>query len=115
MFRNMAFVDDLSKTIDDIVKGRWEIAEGRVVPETENIGLGNKGVRLDATMLYSDLADSTEMAMHSQEIAAEVYKAFLACCTKVIILRGGSIRSFDGDRVMGVFVGDSKNTSAVWT
>lgn len=111
----MTIVEEISQIIDDIVKGRWEITEGRVVPETEDIGLGNKGIRLETTMLYADLADSTEMAMYNQEIAAEVYKAFLACCSKIIRLREGSIRSFDGDRVMGVFIGDRKNTDAVKT
>ena len=109
----MALLDDLVKTIDDITRSRWEITNGRGVPRTEDIGLGNRGVRLDATMLYADLADSTELASRSRTEAAEVYKAFLICGTKIILHRGGHIRSFDGDRVMGVFIGNSKNTSAV--
>ena len=109
----MALIDDLTKIIDDIARSQWEITDGRVVPESENIGLGNKGVRLDSTMLYADLADSTELASHSQIMAAEIYKAFLICGTKILLHRGGYIRSFDGDRVMGVFIGNSKNTSAV--
>jgi class 3 adenylate cyclase len=32
--------------------------------------------------------------------------------SKVIIDNGGAIRSFDGDRVMGIFVGNSKRTTA---
>jgi adenylate cyclase len=109
----MPLVEEITQIIDDIIRGRWEITEGRVIPETDDIGLGNKGVKLNATMLYADLADSTEMAISNQEITAEVYKAFLACCSKIILLRDGSIRSFDGDRVMGVFIGDYKNTNAV--
>ena len=83
------------------------------MPESEDIGLGNKGIELDATMLYADLADSTELAMYNRQMTAEIYKAFLACCTKLIIHREGKVRSFDGDRVMGVFIGESKNTNAV--
>ena len=109
----MALSDELTKAVADIAIAKWTEVDGRVVPESEDIGLGNKGVRLQVTMLYADLADSTEIAMHSQTIAAEVYKAFLASCTKIILLRGGEVRSFDGDRVMGVFIGDFKNTSAV--
>lgn len=110
----MAIVDELTEIVGEIARSSWgDIPDGRVIPESEDIGLGNKGVRLDATMLYADLADSTELAIHSQTIAAEVYKAFLACCTKLIILRNGEVRSFDGDRVMGVFIGDTKNTNAV--
>ena len=109
----MALIDDLTENIDRIARSRWEITDGKVVPETEGIGLGNKGVRLDATMLYADLADSTELASYSRTIAAEVYRAFLICGTKIILHRSGYIRSFDGDRVMGVFISNSKNTSAV--
>jgi adenylate cyclase len=109
----MAILDDLTTIVDDIAKNRWETTDGRVVPGTDDIGLGNKGTFLDATMLYADLEDSTELVSHSHVIAAEVYKAFLACCSKLILHRGGSIRSFDGDRVMGIFGGTPKNTPAV--
>ena len=107
----MAIVDDLTTLIDDITKHPWEITDGRVVPE-DDVGLGNKGVKLEATFLYADLAESTGIAMYSRTIAAEVCKAFLACSTRIVRHRNGYIRSFDGDRVMGVFIGDSKNTSA---
>lgn len=109
----MAILEDLTEAIDNIAKSSWEVVDGRVVPETQDIGLGNKGTKLDATFLYADLADSTELASSSQTLAAEVYKAFLFCGTKLILNQGGSIRSFDGDRVMGVFVGEKKNTRAV--
>ena len=108
----MAIVDDLTTTINDIANGQWDTTNGQVVPESSNVGLGNKGVKLEATVLYSDLANSTALAMHSRAIAAEVYKAFLACCSKIIRHRDGHIRSFDGDRVMGIFIGGSKNTNA---
>ena len=39
-------------------------------------------------------------------------KSFLATTTRVIKYCGGTIVSFDGDRVLGVFVGDYKNSSA---
>ncbi len=109
----MALLDELKEAISKIAISEWDITDGRVVPETGDIGLGNKAVRLEATMFYADLADSTELAAHDQAIAAEVYKAFLLCGTKLIIQNGGYVRSFDGDRVMGVFVGKTKNTPAV--
>lgn len=111
----MAILDDIKAAIEKIAREKWETTDGRVVPETEDIGLGNVGVNLEVTMLYADLADSTEIAAHSKSIAAEVYKAFLLCGTKLILHNGGQVRSFDGDRVMGVFIGNAKNTSAVKT
>jgi class 3 adenylate cyclase len=50
---------------------------------------------------------------YTPEFAAEVYKTYLHCAVKIIRDNGGSIVSFDGDRVMAVFYGNSKNTSAV--
>jgi class 3 adenylate cyclase len=109
------FSDQLETQVDKIVRDKWSIVDGRVVPESEGLTLGNDGVRLKATMLYADLADSTEMAMANRNVTAEVYKAFLLCCSRIIRLREGEIRSFDGDRVMGVFLGDHKNTDAAKT
>lgn len=49
---------------------------------------------------------------HKDWFAAEVYKSYLYCAAKIIRARGGIITAYDGDRVMGVFIGDSKNTDA---
>ena len=103
---------ELATAVNSIIKAGWELRDGHVIPETDDITLGNSGVTLDATVLYADLADSTELAIFDREIAAEVYKAYLIGTTRLIKAAGGEIRSFDGDRVMGVFIGDFKNTSA---
>jgi class 3 adenylate cyclase len=87
-----------------------------VVPSDDSIGLGNDAVKLDATVLYADLADSTAMVDgYKADFAAEVYKAFLHCAAKIIRSNGGSITAYDGDRVMAVYIGDSKNSSAAKT
>lgn len=108
----MSVLDNLKKETADIVTELWRTRDGQVVPEAADVALGNDGVFLDATFLYADLADSTELAVHNQYIAAEVCKAYLRGTTRIIRSLGGEIRSFDGDRVMGVFLGDSKNTNA---
>ena len=104
--------DELAASVDSILRDAWDVKSAQVIPETQDLGLGNEGRTLDATVLYADLADSTELAIYDQQIAAEVYKAYLLGTTKIIKAQGGEIRSFDGDRVMGVFMGKSKNTSA---
>ena len=63
-------------------------------------------------MLYADLVDSTALAMWDSQVTARICKAFLGGVTRLIRGQGGDVRSFDGDRVMGVFLGDRKNTSA---
>lgn len=108
----MALKGDLLNETERIFRGRWARRDGAVVPETSDVGLGNEGVDLEATFLYADLADSTELAYYSQPIAAEVVKAYLMGATRIIRSLGGEIRSFDGDRVMGIFFEGGKNTAA---
>lgn len=108
----MALLDDLENETDEIVRGAWKRRDGEVVPETEDLALGNEAVNLEATFVYADLHDSTQLATSNQQIAAEVFKAYLMGTTRIIRSLGGEIRSFDGDRVMGVFVDGPKNSDA---
>jgi len=64
-------------------------------------------------MLYADLASSSRIAKQlDRRVAAKILKSFLATTSRLVKARDGSIVSFDGDRILGVFVGDSKNTNA---
>jgi adenylate cyclase len=109
----MAVADDVAADVDSILAQTWEIRDGEVVPTTSDVALAGGGVRLDATMLYSDLADSTELAMNfDKRTAARLFKCFMAASSRIVRAEGGEIRSFDGDRVMAVFIGNSKNSSA---
>lgn len=109
----MGIFEDIQSDISTTLNQAWNIRDGQIVPETTDVLLEGGGVRLNATMLYADLADSTELAMWDRRVAARICKAFLAASSRLIRNSGGSVRSFDGDRAMGVFVGDNKNTSAV--
>ena len=86
------------------------------MPESEEVKLGNDAVKLKATVLYADLADSTALVDgYKKPFAAEIYKAFLHCAAKIIRDEGGTITAYDGDPIMAVYIGNSKNTSAVRT
>ena len=106
--------DELTNEIDAIFHTQWTRRDGQVVPEPEDLKLGNDAIVLDdAVVLYADLADSTELVdQHKPHFAAEVYKAYLHCAAKIIRAEGGTITAYDGDRVMGIFIGNTKNTSA---
>lgn len=110
----MPLKDDLNADVRNIFSTRWSTRDGSVVPEPTDVQLGNDGVNLDATVLYADMDASTNLVdRHEAQFAAEVYKAYLHCAAKVIKAEAGQITAYDGDRIMGVFVGDQKNTSAV--
>ena len=107
---------DLRSEVSKILKSRWTRRDGLVVPEAPSIGLGNDAVDLDGVVLYADLAESTAMVdSYTAEFAAEVYKAFLHCAAKIVRSEGGEITAYDGDRIMAVYLGNSKNSSAART
>lgn len=112
----MALLEEIQEEVKEIFKTKWERRDGNVVPEPDDVQLWNDAVCFDGTVLYADLADSTALVKGFKDsFAAEVYKAYLvsACC--LIRLNDGVITAFDGDRVMAVFIGDLKNSSAAKT
>lgn len=103
----------MEQEVKMIFRERWTTRDGQKVPEPEDVQLGNDAVKLDGTVLYADLDGSTNMVnSETPEFAAEVYKAYLHCAAKIIRDEGGTITAYDGDRIMAVFIGDSKNSSA---
>jgi class 3 adenylate cyclase len=109
----MALKDDLDTDVKRIFRDAWTTREGTVVPESSDLKLGNEAVKLDAAVLYSDLAASTRLVEKSSvTFAAEVYKTYLHCAARIIISQNGVITAYDGDRIMGVFIGKSKCTDA---
>ena len=111
----MALADDLKTEAHKIFSTQWTSRDGQVAPEPEAVGLGNDSVGFDrATVLYADLTGSTRLVDgESWQFSAEIYKTYLYCAAKLIREEGGKITSYDGDRIMGVFIGKSQTTSAV--
>ena len=109
----MALKEELARTVAAIFAQQWTDRDGRIVPLPEQIKLGNDAVLLDGTVLYADMADSTQLVdTKTARFAAEVYKAYLACAARILKDEGGAITAYDGDRIMAVFLGDLKNTTA---
>lgn len=109
----MKTADEIIDEVKKILRTKWETRKGIKVPEPEDIRLGNDAVTLDGTVLYADMADSTGLVNGYKDwFAAEVYKSYLVAACYVIRNNSGVITAFDGDRVMAVYVGDSKNSMA---
>ena len=112
----MSLGKELTDEVEKIFAEKWSTREGKKVPESEDLALGNDAVKLDGTVLYADLDDSTSLVdCHKPAFAAEIYKAYLNCAAKIIRSEGGVITSYDGDRIMAVYIGGSKNTSAAYS
>lgn len=107
---------DISDGVRRALTSQLIVRNGRKVPEKSDLTFLNGGgaVRLDATYAYADLADSSGLAQRvRQEVAANIIRAYVHPAAKTFRSFGGEIRSFDGDRVMAIFVGDQKNGFAV--
>lgn len=113
----MSIKQTMESNVTSMMVGSWNIRDGRDVPDTEAIGLGtNVGVKLQATYLYADLAKSSDLGQLLDPVdAAKIIKSFLFCASALIKDHGGHIKSFDGDRVMGIYHGPDKETRAART
>ena len=106
--------DEVKKKVDEVLKTAWSKRDGRVVPKSEDIALSGGAVNLSATYLYADLADSSGAAHKlKKEVTGKIIRCYLDSSTRIIRHYGGAIRSFDGDRVMGIFVGDDSATNGL--
>jgi len=112
----MGLKDDLVAEVKATFANKWDVQEAQNVPAAEDLRLNaNHAKDLNtATVLYADLDGSTNMVdNYKWEFSAEIYKTFLRCASHIIRSEGGVITAYDGDRVMAVFTGGAKNTSAV--
>ena len=107
--------DEIRTYVNSTFRSGWTYEDwDRVPTEDDKLGLGNHGVRINAAVLYADLTDSTGLVKNEgQDFAAEVYKAYVYAAAKVIRANEGSVTAYDGDRVMGVFIGDQMRNNAV--
>jgi len=109
----MALGDDLKRIVRNTLDSKWNVRDGRGVPSTESVALVGGGVKLEATFLFADMAESSLLSADlDRRVAAKIVKSFLACTSKIVTANNGVITSFDGDRIMGVFYGNAKNSDA---
>src|SRR5438128_1808394 len=95
----MTLKADLESEVKKIFTSSWKERDGRVVPGPKDLSLENDAVKLQATVLYADMADSTDLVEHHRRpFAAEIYRAYLRCTARIIKNRQGSITAYDGDR-----------------
>ncbi|MGW2520013.1 adenylate/guanylate cyclase domain-containing protein [Streptomyces sp. NPDC001617] len=110
----MSLKGKIEQNLRDLVGYDWQIRKGTTVPRTEGVVLRNGAVKLDAVYLYADMTGSTRLVSDFEPgAAAKVMRAFISTACRVVRHYDGHIRSFDGDRVMAIFVGENKNTRAV--
>lgn len=112
----MAINEDLENDVKNIFREPWKVESTETVPVPEDIRLkSNHAKELSwAVVLYADLDGSTNLVdTKTPAFSSEIYKSYLYCAGQLIKHRGGKITAYDGDRIMGIFLGESKHTDAV--
>lgn len=112
----MGLKADLESEVKKTFAEAWDEQTAIAVPAPEDLRLNaNHAKNLElATILYADLDGSTSMVdNYKWSFSAEVYKTYLRCAAQILKSEGGTLTAYDGDRIMAIFTGDTKNTQAV--
>lgn len=109
----MASKSELEGHVAEIFSTSWSVVKSTKVPESSDVVLKNGASEIEAVFLYADLAGSSLLAQTCPwTTTAKIIRAYLDCAVRQIRANGGAIRSFDGDRVMGIFIGNRANSRA---
>lgn len=109
----MGIAADIDSDVRATITKKWSKRAGQKIPSSSEIYLAGGAVEIKATFLYADLANSSKIVKElDTRIAAKIIKSFIATASKLIKHNNGKIVSFDGDRVLGVFYGNRKNSDA---
>ncbi|TFD48155.1 adenylate/guanylate cyclase domain-containing protein [Cryobacterium frigoriphilum] len=111
----MTLKEDVDAAVVDMAK-EWSVVTQQSgstsVPDTDTL-VGTSAKKILATYLYTDIKNSSGlMKVSPAETVASVMAAFLKISVRIIRHYDGHIRSFDGDRVMGVFTGPDRQSRA---
>ena len=104
---------DLQKMVDDYLGGTYETYRPRDVPEPTDIPLGKKAASMDTTALFIDIRQSSDITnTFRRQTAAKMLKSYFHGAVKVISANGGKVRSFNGDGMLALFVGNRRSNNA---
>lgn len=110
----MSLKPDLEKRVSNYLAGEYETYEPRDIPNPENIALGNKAAKLEATTLFIDVRQSSDITnAFRRQTAAKMMKEYFDGAVRVINANNGKVRSFNGDGMLAIFVGDVRSSNAV--
>lgn len=110
----MGVTEDVQERVRTILGSAWNESKSEEVPNTERVSLTNGAVEIEAAFLYADLAGSTDLQKdYAKSFSAKALRMYLGGSSAIIRHFGGDIKSFDGDRVMGVFTGGRKCNDSV--
>src|SRR5215203_6371657 len=110
----MSLGSDLEKKVSNYLAGDYQTYEPQGVPNPEDIPLGNEAARLKATTLFIDVNQSSDIAnAFRRQTAAKMMKGYFDGAVRIINSNNGKVRSFNGDGMLAIFIGDYRSSNAV--
>ena len=110
----MGLLTDLESKVDGYLAGEYEITSPQSVPNPEDIPLGNKAAKLVATTLFVDVRQSSDITnTFRRQTAAKMMKAYFDGAVRIINANHGYVRSFNGDGMLAIFIGEGQSNNAV--
>ncbi|MEA2676618.1 MAG: hypothetical protein QOJ81_759 [Chloroflexota bacterium] len=110
----MATKAELQAMVAEQLAGTYATSTPRTVPLPEAVPLGKKASLLTATALFMDLRQSSDITnSFRRQTAAKMLKAYFDGAVRIVNGRGGAVRSFNGDGMLALFIGDTRTTDAV--
>ena len=113
----MGIRTNIQNKIKSYFETPFKVNDLRNVPNLDTspqLTFANTGGKGDFCFLFVDMRASSQLVnKYGMEKAAIIYESFHEIGVRIIQAKGGNIRSFDGDRVMGVFAGTNKENDAV--
>ena len=106
----------LSRQVSALFEEEFREYKCGAVPDVHDSRLthGATGIGGEFTYLYIDMRNSSKLTdRHRRQTVAKMYKAFHLCMVRIIREYQGRVRSFDGDRLMGIFDSNNKIDNAV--
>ena len=100
--------------VSEYLKGNYTTYKPCAIPEPQEIPLGNQAATLEATALFIDIRQSSNIANAFRlQTAAKMVKAYFDGAVRIIGHNSGRVRSFNGDGMLALFLGDQRFHNAV--
>ena len=110
----MSLLTDLQVRVDSYMAGTYTTTRKQSVPNPQDIPLGNEAAELQAATLFIDVRQSSDITnAFRRQTAAKMMKAYFAGAVKIINANKGYVRSFNGDGMLAIFIGEQRSDNAV--
>jgi len=110
----MGLLEEATADVDNYLAGTYDVTKPQDVPDNDEVPLGKKAMEFEATALFVDVRQSTDITdSFRRQTAAKMVKADFSGAARIINRNGGAVRSFNGDGMLAFFTGDTRTSPAV--